>query len=434
MIREFKLRLIVAAVILLSTILSACEGEDGIIGTGEKSDLVNGIGQKGPFIADSQVSISPLQQDNVAAPSAIITRTTDNLGNFKFSAELDTAYQISIQGVYLNELTGLASSQALTLNAVYIKQVSSKDISSVNVLTHLIYQRVLFLIVSGVSVVAAMDTAQQELLTFMATHVTLQNTIANTSGVFHKWTLYNINANNNVNGNAVLFYTTALFYKAAAIIAQQNNSDLDTELELYINNFATDFTDGLIEDPSIADLLRKANNKLDPTVAIKNLSLHSEQILGIPLAVADINSILDNDFDGLANNVDLDDDGDGLQDRDDENPFVFQLLSHAERPQYGSTPDPAGPASFYIVVNRPENVECTFRFTTLPVLGQLDYTDPIIVTRYRGLLSFIYTPNPDSTLPFTEELRYQFECPLPITHENYISPEVILTIERHNAA
>jgi len=79
-----------------------------------------------------------------------------------------------------------------------------------------------------------------------------------------------------------LLFTTALFYKAAAILAQQNNSDLDAEFTLLIDAIKIDFIDGQIENPSLLDTLRKANNRLNPTIAIENLSRHSEQVLGTP--------------------------------------------------------------------------------------------------------------------------------------------------------
>jgi len=188
MILRIELRIIIL-IVIFCTALSACEGEDGIIGTGEKSDLVNGLGQKGPFISGSDVSITPLISDNFSTPDTILTNTTDNLGNFNFSAPLNTAYKISIHGIYLNELTGLASSQAMTLNSVYLKNISTRDISSVNVLTHLAFQRIIFLIDSGVSVATAIMTAQQELLTFIVTDITQKNNTPSYNSPFSSWTL-----------------------------------------------------------------------------------------------------------------------------------------------------------------------------------------------------------------------------------------------------
>ena len=107
------------ALIAISALLQAgCgggDGADGIIGTGFN---ISGAANKGPFVIGSSVTVSVLSDDGEPTANTIVTKTSNDLGQFSFKLENPGPVQINVQGYHFNEITGRLSNSTLTLRAI----------------------------------------------------------------------------------------------------------------------------------------------------------------------------------------------------------------------------------------------------------------------------------------------------------------------------
>ena len=111
--------------------------------------VVQGAVQKGPFIVGSTVLINRLDSRGRSTPSTLLAEIKDSIGSFSFETSETGPVQIVASGYYFSELTGQISDGVLTLKALYEVSDSTRQVAHVNVLTHLINDRVLELIYDG---------------------------------------------------------------------------------------------------------------------------------------------------------------------------------------------------------------------------------------------------------------------------------------------
>jgi uncharacterized protein (TIGR02145 family) len=129
-------------------------------------DSLTGYSQKGPFLKGSRVFLyeldngKTLKQTNGNFTSYI---TTDN-GRYKFTSRNVRPYAIIIvDGFYRNEVTGTASDQSIRLQALCDVRKHRSDGANVNILTHMEYERVYYLVTQkGYDFEEAKKTAQKE--------------------------------------------------------------------------------------------------------------------------------------------------------------------------------------------------------------------------------------------------------------------------------
>ena len=131
-------------------------------------DTLSGYSQKGPFIVGSTVRLYELQDGRtLKQTNGNFYGTIDSAnGRFKFRArDLVSQYvMLQAEGYYRNEVTGKVSDAKLTLRA--ITDVSSRTTANVNLLTHLEYDRVHYLVTRGkMKVKAAKRQARAEIFT-----------------------------------------------------------------------------------------------------------------------------------------------------------------------------------------------------------------------------------------------------------------------------
>lgn len=280
---------------------------------------INGTVEKGPFIIGSNISIGKLTKEGNSTESTLLTQTTNDLGDFAFSYEENTLLQINANGYYRNEITGELSTGILNLRSIYITTPEQHQNAHVNILTHLISNRILNLISAGSSAVDAITTAQTEML------LLLDNVVPSpTIKSFASLSLYN--TENNEQESAYLTLISSLFYQYSLNLAQQNKTNPDAELSLILNKLASDFANGTIEDLSILQPLRNAIHQLDPTT----IQLHLNEFAALAKSSstpANINLYLDSDLDGVANEYDTDDDNDGILDINDKNQYKINLVT-----------------------------------------------------------------------------------------------------------
>lgn len=126
---------------------------------------VSGRAEKGPFKSGSNVTLQPLDLTLNALGSALTTMTFDDCGNFAFRNTLFKYPYVSLSatGLFFNEYDDYKTRDTqLTLQGYADLQRGSKV--NVNVVTHLISERVLNLVIGGVDFDVALSQAQEELL------------------------------------------------------------------------------------------------------------------------------------------------------------------------------------------------------------------------------------------------------------------------------
>lgn len=213
-----------------------------------------------------------------------ITEITDSLGSFAFTVSESGPVQIISDGYYFSELTGEISSGTLALKAIYNASSDNEQQAYVNVLTHLINNRVLQLIENGeMSIQEAIDQAQAELVAELQSVLPVES-IPN----FSELSVYNDNPENSI-GNGYLLALSTSFYKYAEIEAKGRETSADAQLALILNLIAQDFaSDGIIQREGFMDDLRYALRSLNPRAISEKLRNRSEVDFAEAIDVPDI--------------------------------------------------------------------------------------------------------------------------------------------------
>lgn len=129
--------------ICLSVIFSSCQ--KGNENTNERDYEINGFVQKGPFIQGSSITIQELDEDFNPTGTVFLTDTSNDFGAFNSEVTLrNNIVFIKASGYYFNEVECNISNSTLSLKAV-IDLDSNTDIN-VNLLTTLIFDRVVYLV------------------------------------------------------------------------------------------------------------------------------------------------------------------------------------------------------------------------------------------------------------------------------------------------
>ena len=126
---------------------------------------VSGRAEKGPFKSGSTVTMQPLDLKLNALGSTLTTMTFDDCGNYSFRNTLFKYPYISLSatGLFFNEYDDYRTRDTqLTLQGYADLQRGSKV--NINVVTHLISERVANLVIGGIDFDVALSQAQGELL------------------------------------------------------------------------------------------------------------------------------------------------------------------------------------------------------------------------------------------------------------------------------
>ena len=128
--------------------------------------IVSGFVQKGPFSKGSSVLIQELGEESLepTGKSAEGKVSNDNGAYSVEFEEFESPYVlIKAEGTFHNELTGKVTKSPVTLYA--LADISDKEKVNVNLLTHLSYKRVLYLVSAlGIDVEDAKEMAESEVL------------------------------------------------------------------------------------------------------------------------------------------------------------------------------------------------------------------------------------------------------------------------------
>jgi hypothetical protein len=165
----------IVAAFLATSLLVAC-GDDnknagGTVEDGEVVAIVDktvsGVSQKGPFVNGSSVTVQELDGETLAQTgNSYEGKIKNDMGEFSVKvAKLASQYALlKANGFYRNEVTGVKSKSQITLYA--LTDLSDRDEVNVNLLTHLAYERSLYLATGkdSLSVSEAKKQAETEVL------------------------------------------------------------------------------------------------------------------------------------------------------------------------------------------------------------------------------------------------------------------------------
>jgi N-acetylneuraminic acid mutarotase len=284
------------AVCLLAVLaLAACGGGSGGSGgatppavtpppVSVASVLVEGAVQKGPFIVGSTVLINRLDNRGQSTPSTLVAEIEDSVGSFSFKTDELGPVQIVAMGYYFSELTGQISDGVLTLRALYEVNDDTRQTAHVNILTHLINDRVLELIADGQPTLReAIAQAEDELVVALSDALVIPDL-----NEFSSLSLYDLaTSQNNTLGNAYLLALSTGFYKYAKTKAQEFGTATDAELTLALNRISDDLADdGRLRSGPFIEEFVTAIRSLSPETIAANLRSRSlvdyPQGLGVP--------------------------------------------------------------------------------------------------------------------------------------------------------
>ena len=163
------------AAISISVFLAACGNDSGKTSGGSVEDqevvaisdkTVSGVSQKGPFVNGSSVTVQELDGETLAQTGNSYEGIIKNdMGEFSVKVtKLASQYALlKANGFYRNEVSGEKSKSQVTLYA--LTDLSNRDEVNVNLLTHLEYERSLYLAsVDSMTVAAAKKQAEKEVL------------------------------------------------------------------------------------------------------------------------------------------------------------------------------------------------------------------------------------------------------------------------------
>lgn len=173
--RNFTKNNVLAIVSSVALLFAAC-GDDSKNAGGSVEDqeiiaisdkTVTGVSQKGPFVNGSSVTVQELNGETLAQTGlGFEGKIKNDMGEFSVKVnKLESQYALlKANGFYRNEVTGEKSRSQVTLYA--LTDLSKRDEVNVNLLTHLSYERSLYLATEeeSVSVAEAKKQAETEVL------------------------------------------------------------------------------------------------------------------------------------------------------------------------------------------------------------------------------------------------------------------------------
>lgn len=130
-----------------------------------KDKSISGVSQKGPFVKGSSVTMQELDGETLAQTGKSFKgKISSDKGEFSVSnISLVSQYAIlEATGYYRNEVSGSKSIGTITLNA--LTDLSNRKKVNINLLTHLEYERALYLVGTGFNVSEAKKQAESEIL------------------------------------------------------------------------------------------------------------------------------------------------------------------------------------------------------------------------------------------------------------------------------
>ena len=267
----------IAAAFTLASCSSESDGPDE-----PRSKQILGHIEKGPFLQGSEVTLTDLNKDLSQSGKSYTTNTTSDLGSFDFGQTLDLSSglaELKTNGYFYNECTGSLSNSQITLKA--IADTDGATNLNVNLLTHLEYARVKYLVKSGKSFKQAKEQAESEILkTFAITDKIVSP---------EKVSLTDCDKNANI----LLAISSIMLYDKS-----------EAEFSEFIAKFSNDLEkDGTIDNSQLKEAIKKGQENCHPSEIKKKME---EYYLskGSNVAIGDFSQFVDFNGDGVIDDKD----------------------------------------------------------------------------------------------------------------------------------
>lgn len=270
------------ALLVMVTVSAACSK------TGSDTQIqLKGAVEKGPFVIGSSVDVSLLDAQLNPTGQVFSTQTINDRGEFDIAISASGPVKLEGTGFYYNEVAGALSTSSLTLRAFYVPTAAGTQTAYVNMLTHLTTQRIMRLVREGTAFADAVRQAETELRTELG--ITVPAFVPAVAG-----TAMNV-AGGDDDNNAYLLAVSSVLTQ----VAYSRGGSIDANLQELLNGAAMDLEDGHL-DSGLRGSVAEAMRALDVT-RIANLLAARLSQTGSTASVPDMNRVLDQDGDGLAN-------------------------------------------------------------------------------------------------------------------------------------
>ena len=154
----------ISVLFVLGMLLAACSQNDSSSALSEGSRTIYGTSQKGPFVKGTEVTLYGMDEGLIQTGTHFSTEIDNNRGEYtleKINLENRYAWLVA-NGYYIDEMTGDTSTQKISLNSLV--DLQNRDQVNINVLTHLSFDRIRYLVKQGQSVVGAKRQAEIEVM------------------------------------------------------------------------------------------------------------------------------------------------------------------------------------------------------------------------------------------------------------------------------
>ena len=272
-------KIFIAAIATAFTLASCSSEGDGP--EGPRSQQILGHIEKGPFVQGSEV-LTDLNKDLSQSGKSYTTNTTSDLGSFDFGQTLDLSsglVELKTSGYFYNECTGSLSNSQITLKA--IANTDGAANLNVNLLTHLEYARVKYLVKSGKSFKQAKEQAESEILKSFA----ITDKIASPEKV----SLIDCDKNANI----LLAISSIMLYDKS-----------EAEFSEFIAKFSNDIEkDGTIDNSQLKETIKKGQENCHPSQIKKKMEEYY-QSKGSNVAIGNFSQFIDFNGDGVIDDKD----------------------------------------------------------------------------------------------------------------------------------
>lgn len=154
----------IIAMFVVGLFLVACSQSETASAPAEGNRTIYGASQKGPFIKGTEVTLYGMDEGLIQTGAHFTTKVDNNRGEYSLKKiNLDDRYAwLVANGYYIDELTGDTSMQKISLNSLV--DLQDRDHVNINILTHLSFNRIRYLVKNGMPVGEAKRQAENEVL------------------------------------------------------------------------------------------------------------------------------------------------------------------------------------------------------------------------------------------------------------------------------
>lgn len=258
---------------------------------GSDAVTLHGGVEKGPFIVGTSILVSALDAAGTPTGQVFTAQTNDDTGTFDLGVPLLDGMSLEANGYYYNELAGMLSGSSLTLRALAQGATPGTQHAYINVLTHLASAREKTLVAGGMSIDAAITQAEGELRSALG----IGPSSFSPGAAAGATTLLE----GDDDASAYVLAVGAIILRAATTEAGPDGQ-VDATFQQMLNGMTVDFAAAGELPSETTDLLHDAELTIDGGLVMDHLAARFEE-LGVTSAVPNIQRVLDQDGDGVAN-------------------------------------------------------------------------------------------------------------------------------------